>query len=342
MFALGDFPIREAVLYLAPMAGVSDVPFRELCLEHGADLAVAEMLGCDIGHWKSRKNRDRLRRSNGRSPEIVQIAGADPELMARAARANEATGADVIDINMGCPAKKVLRRAAGSALLRDPGQVRRILQAVTGAVDVPVTLKIRTGWSREHRNGVDIARLAEDCGIQLLTVHGRTRECRFRGEAEYDTIAAIREAVSIPVIANGDIDSPEKAARVLQHTGAAGLMIGRSVQGQPWLFQRIRHYLDHGSAGPEPEGRTAAAVAIDHIRRVHEFYGDRKALLFARKHLSWYAGFLPGGGDLKSAFNRLESITDQRTMLLEYHGSLPGHNVAAATESTACLKEKAA
>ncbi|MEX1196746.1 MAG: tRNA dihydrouridine synthase DusB [Pseudohongiellaceae bacterium] len=338
MIKLGAFQLPEPALILAPMAGISDVPFRELCLEHGADLAVAEMLGCDTGHWHSRKNRDRLRRSNGNGPEIVQIAGADPVMMAEAARLNVATGADVIDINMGCPAKKVLQRAAGSALLKDPVQVEAILRAVTGAVDVPVTLKIRTGWSRDNRNGVDIARLAEDCGIRMLSVHGRTRECRFRGEAEYDTIAAIREAVRIPVIANGDIDSPEKAAFVLRHTGAAGLMLGRSAQGRPWLFRRIRQHLESGSSGVEPDGVTATRIAMDHIRRVHAFYGDHKALLFARKHLSWYANVLPGGYDLKSVFNRLESTTEQTALLARHHQSL----LEDVQGAVACPKEKAA
>lgn len=338
MIELGTFQISEPALILAPMAGISDVPFRELSLEHGADLAVAEMLGCNVDRWHSHKNRDRLRRSNGSGPEIVQIAGADPAMMAEAARLNVATGADVIDINMGCPAKKVLQRAAGSALLKDPGQVEAILRAVTGAVDVPVTLKIRTGWSRANRNGVDIARLAEDCGIRMLSVHGRTRECRFRGEAEYDTIAAIREAVRIPVIANGDIDSPEKAAYVLRHTGAAGLMLGRAAQGRPWLFRRIRQYLETGDGGAEPDGVTATRIAMDHIRRVHAFYDDRKALLFARKHLSWYASVLSGGSDLKSVFNRLESTPEQMATLVEHHQSLLEDVRGAA----ACLKEKAA
>lgn len=335
MIELGTFQIREPALILAPMAGVSDVPFRELCLDHGADLAVAEMLGCNISHWKSRKNRDRLRRSNAEGPEIVQIAGADPDMMAEAAIVNVATGADVIDINMGCPAKKVLQRAAGSALLRDPDQVRAILEAVTSAVDVPVTLKIRTGWSPAMRNGVDIARIAEDCGIRMLSVHGRTRECRFRGEAEYDTIAAIRESVSIPVIANGDIDSPEKAARVLRHTGAAGLMLGRPAQGRPWLFGHIREYLRTGRLPRGPDGPGATGIALQHIRRVHAFYGDHKALLFARKHLSWYAAVLPGGRDLKREFNRLESVEEQ-IRCLERH-------LEFLTDSaTTCQKEKAA
>lgn len=337
MFSLGRHTIEQPLI-LAPMAGISDVPFRELCLAHGADLAVAEMLSCNVQQWKSRKNRDRLRRSSHAGPEIVQIAGSDPGMMAEAAIVNVATGADVIDINMGCPAKKVLQRAAGSALLKDPALVKRILDSVISAVDVPVTLKIRTGWSRDHRNGIEIARIAEDAGIHMLSVHGRTRECRFKGEAEYDTIAAIKQAVSIPVIANGDITTARKAAEVLNHTGADGLMIGRAAQGSPWLFRAIRHYLSRGLELPVPSDAERARIAFDHIQRLHAFYDPQKALLFARKHLSWYSKHLPDGRHLKSEFNHLESLTAQMETLQHYIGSLePSVEPAAEPE-----KDKAA
>jgi len=314
---LGKFSLNQPLI-LAPMAGVSDVPFRELCVDQGATLAVGEMLSCNISQWHSRKNRDRLRRSKGSGPEIVQIAGSDPEMMAEAARANVAMGADVIDINMGCPAKKVLQHAAGSALLKDPDLVRRILDAVVAAVDVPVTLKIRTGWSRDNRNGVEIARIAEDAGIHMLSVHGRTRECRFRGEAEYETIAAIKQQAGIPVIANGDITCAQKAREVLARTGTDGLMIGRGAQGRPWIFRAIRHFLDTGRELPEPDALQIAETLLDHIQRLHRFYEAPKALLFARKHMSWYHVHLPGGRDLKTEFNRLESLSEQ-TDSVQHH-----------------------
>lgn len=311
MIQLGDHCI-DTPLMLAPMAGVSDLPFRQLCLAHGADLAVAEMVTSNTALWHKRKHRDRLRQDGdtGR-PRIVQIAGAEPSMMAEAAMVNAAMGADVIDINMGCPAKKVLRRAAGSALLRDPSLVERILKAVISAVEQPVTLKIRTGWSPGHRNGVEIARIAEDAGVSMLTVHGRTRECRFRGEAEYDTIAAIRQAVSIPVIANGDIHDAEKARQVLDHTRADGLMIGRPAQGRPWIFSEIAHFLRHGTHKPAVSALDIARLLLEHIQRLHRFYGADKGMLFARKHVAWYSKHLPGGHGLKSSFNELQSSSAQ-------------------------------
>lgn len=320
-FPLGRFELQRPLI-LAPMAGVSDVPFREICMSQGADLAVAEMLGCDVQQWHNRKNRDRLRRARHAGPQIVQIAGSDPDMMAEAAIANVALGADVIDINMGCPAKKVLQRAAGSALLRDPALVERILRSIRSAVEVPVTLKIRTGWSPALRNGIDIARLAEDCGISMLTVHGRTRECRFRGEAEYDTIAAIKQAVTIPVIANGDITSGEKAAAVLKHTGADGIMIGRAAQGQPWLFRAVQHYLQHGRLPTPPEAMERARVMQQHITRIHAFYEAPKALVFARKHISWYSEHLPLGRELRQQFNALDNIDEQQALLRRYEEQL--------------------
>jgi len=291
-FQLGDFAIANPVL-LAPMAGVSDAPFREICSAHGAGLTVAEMLTSNRERWVSDKNRLRQVKPRISGPQIIQIAGSDPALMAEAAIVNVAMGADVIDINMGCPAKKVLRKAAGSALLKDPALVARILRAVVAAVDVPVTLKIRTGWCPQSRNGIDIARLAEQCGVHMLTVHGRTRACRFRGQAEYDTIARIKQAVSIPVIANGDITSPEKARHVLEQTGTDGLMIGRAAQGQPWLFRGIQHFLATGRTLATPSLECIGDCMHRHLTKIYTFYGDRKGILYARKHVSWYARHLP-------------------------------------------------
>jgi tRNA-dihydrouridine synthase B len=320
-FKLGKHHLYQPIL-LAPMVGVSDLPFREICLQQGATLTVAEMLPADSRTWSSEKNRLRLKRTGKCGPEIVQIAGFDPVMMADAARKNADMGAEVIDINMGCPAKKVLKRAAGSALMRDPELVEAILRAVVSAVDVPVTLKMRTGWSRDQRNGADIARLAEDCGIQMISVHGRTRECRFLGDAEYDTIAQIKHSVNIPVIANGDITSPAKARFVLDHTGADGIMIGRAAQGSPWIFRQIREYLDTGRNGSNPPAADISTLMIDHIRALHAFYGDFKGALFARKHIDWYSKALPGGEYLKQQFMLTTDALEQRDILGSFHEKL--------------------
>ena len=317
-FVLGNHTLHQP-LVLAPMVGVSDLPFREICLQQGATFAVAEMVTANPALWDSEKNRLRLKRSSSCGPDIVQIAGFDPQMMAEAARLNAEQGDEVIDINMGCPAKKVLKKAAGSALLKDPALVERILRAVTAAVDVPVTLKIRTGWSRDQRNGLDIARIAEDCGIAMLSVHGRTRECRFLGDAEYDTIAQIKQLVRIPVIANGDIDSPQKARYVLDHTRADGLMIGRAAQGRPWIFRQIRQYLDTGATSAAPPAADISSLMIDHIRALHAFYGDFRGALFARKHIDWYSKVLPGGDTLKQQFMQLDDAGAQLHLLTAYH-----------------------
>ncbi|TFH75839.1 tRNA dihydrouridine synthase DusB [Gammaproteobacteria bacterium LSUCC0112] len=317
-FRLGKHVLSRPIL-LAPMVGVSDVPFREVCLQQGATLTIAEMLPADTAMWKSEKNRLRLKRSTACGPEIVQIAGFDADMMAEAARLNADMGAEVIDINMGCPAKKVLKKAAGSALMRDPELVEQILRAVVAAVDIPVTLKMRTGWCRAQKNGVDIARIAEDCGISMISVHGRTRECRFVGDVEYDTIAAIKQSVCIPVIANGDIDSPEKAIQVLKHTGADGLMIGRAAQGRPWIFREIREFLDGGEHAVPPSASEISNLMQDHIRALHAFYGDFRGTLFARKHIDWYSKALPGGDLLKSSFMAADSVESQQDLLTNWH-----------------------
>lgn len=307
---------------LAPMAGITDQPFRRLCREYGAGLTVSEMLIGNSDLWHTRKSALRLASTDSSDLRAIQIAGADPAMMADAARRCQEAGADIIDINMGCPAKKVCKRAAGSALLREPELVAAILQAVVAAVDVPVTLKIRTGWSPEQRNGIDIARLAEDSGIQSLAVHGRTRACRFNGHAEYDSIAAIKAAVSIPVWANGDITSAEQAARVLHHTGADGVMIGRGAQGRPWLFREINHYLQTGQHAPQVSIEEQRAVLLRHLGEMHHFYGDHQGLRIARKHCSWYLDELDSDKAFRREFNRLDSAAAQ---LDAVHGFFEQH-----------------
>ena len=287
MLHIGPYTLASQVL-LAPMAGVSDLPFRQLCRGFGAALVTSEMITSDTSLWHSRKSRQRLPHADDPKPRSVQIAGVEPAMMAEAARRNVELGAEIIDINMGCPAKKVCKKAAGSALLQHPDLVKAILQAVTAAVAVPVTLKIRTGWSPEHRNAVEIARIAEDAGIQALAIHGRTRACRFKGEAEYDTIAAVKQAIAIPVIANGDIRSPQQAKQVLDHTGADAIMIGRAAQGQPWIFQQINHYLQSGELLPAPPAAEIGALVEQHLQALEDFYGEHLGPRIARKHLGWY------------------------------------------------------
>ncbi|MGL5775912.1 MAG: tRNA dihydrouridine synthase DusB, partial [Aeromonas veronii] len=278
----------ETPLIVAPMAGVTDRPFRELCLRLGAGMAVSEMLLANPDVWDTQKTRMRMDHSAEGGLRSVQIAGADPEMMAFAARYNVEQGAQIVDINMGCPAKKVNKKLAGSALLRYPDQVKAICRAVVDAVEVPVTLKIRTGWDPDNRNGVEIARIAEDCGIAALAVHGRTRACLYRGEAEYDTIKAIKQAVSIPVVANGDIDSPEKARYVLDYTGVDAVMIGRAAQGRPWIFREIRHFLETGTKLPPPEREEVRTLMNEHVTNLHQFYGAYLGARIARKHVGWY------------------------------------------------------
>ncbi|PCH60297.1 MAG: tRNA dihydrouridine synthase DusB [SAR86 cluster bacterium] len=287
MIQIGPYSIANNLL-LAPMVGVSDKPFREICSLQGAGLTIGEMLTSNTQLWHNEKNRHKLGMPDITGPQAIQIAGSDPQMMANAAQLNAQRGAHIIDINMGCPAKKVLKKAAGSALLRDTGLIRQILESVVASVDIPVTLKIRTGWCEQTRNGVEVAKIAQDYGIKMLSVHGRTRACRFQGSAEYDTIAAIKQAVEIPVIANGDIDSPEKAAAVLAHTQADGLMIGRAAQGRPWIFAEIEHYLKTGEPLAEKSLPDLLQLIECHLNRIYSFYGDFKGVWFARKHVSSY------------------------------------------------------
>jgi tRNA-dihydrouridine synthase B len=310
MFRIGPYSIDSRVI-LAPMAGVTDRPFRQLCRRMGAGLVVSEMVTSDSRLWHTRKSSFRLDHSGEAEPRSIQIAGGDPEMMAEAARLNVANGAQIIDINMGCPAKKVCNKAAGSALLRDEPLVKDILQAVVAAVDVPVTLKIRTGWCPQTRNGVRVAEMAEAAGIAALAVHGRTRADRYLGEAEYDTIARIREAIRIPLFANGDIDSPQKAASVLEHTGADAVMIGRAAQGRPWLLGQIDHYLRTGELKPEPDLAGQHEILRDHLHALHAFYGDYLGVRIARKHVGWYLQSCNDTRDFRQRFNQLETASDQ-------------------------------
>lgn len=291
MLKIGAYSLGSPTV-LAPMAGISDQPFRALCTKFGAGMVVSEMLTSDTRLWSSRKSRTRLsdgnNTSNKLSPRVIQIAGSEPNQLAAAAQACVAEGTQIVDINMGCPAKKVCNRAAGSALLQDEALVADILRKVVLAVDVPVTVKIRTGWDEAHRNGTTIARIAEDAGIQGLTVHGRTRACRFRGQAEYDTIADIVQQVSIPVIANGDITSPQKAKAVLAYTGAAAIMIGRAAQGNPWIFRQINHYLSSNEALDAPRLAEIEQTILEHLSHLHGFYGEYQGVRIARKHFAWY------------------------------------------------------
>ena len=293
-------------LILAPMAGISDRPFRELCRQFGAGMAVAEMVTSDTSLWHSRKSSLRLVDCDDQEPRAIQIAGSEPEQMAAAARGCVKMGAQLIDINMGCPAKKVCNKAAGSALLRDELLVAEILRTTVTAVDVPVTLKIRTGWDPDTRNALQIARIAEQEGIQALAIHGRTRADRFKGEAEYDTIAAVKQAIGIPVLANGDINTPQKARQVLEHTKADGLLIGRGAQGRPWIFRDMLHYLTTGEQLPPlPLGELQETLRL-HLGRMHDFYGPVMGVRIARKHLAWYLQWLPDSREFRSRFNGLD------------------------------------
>jgi len=300
------------------MAGVTDLPFRRLCLRLGASLAVSEMISSLPDLAQSRKSRLRREHPQGGSPAWIQIAGSEPDLMAEAARFNVDRGAQIIDINMGCPAKKVCRRDAGSALLGDEGQVAAILSAVVNAVQIPVTLKIRTGLNPLQRNAVKIAQIAEQCGIAALSIHGRTRACAFRGEAEYQSIAEVKNAISIPVIANGDIDSPQKAAFVLQQTGADGLMIGRAAQGNPWIFRDIEQFMLTGKVPLAPSRQEVKNTLLTHLEGLYDFYGEIQGVRVARKHLGWYCKPLPGGLALWKRINRIESANLQWRMARDF------------------------
>ena len=323
---LGSFELPNRV-FAAPMAGVTDRPYRKLCRGLGAGYAVSEMAASNPRLWASEKTMRRLDHDGESAPVAVQLAGADPAMLAEAARYNVARGAQIIDINMGCPAKKVCNVACGSALLREEAQVARILDAVVAAVadlgDVPVTLKYRTGWDPGNRNAIAIARIAEDAGIRMLTLHGRTRACGFGGEAEYDTIAAVKRVVRIPVVANGDIDTPEKALAVLRRTGADAIMVGRAAQGRPWIFREIDHFLRTGEHLPPPRVAEVHALLLEHLDDHYAFYGTHVGVRSARKHLIWYTRRLEGGDEFCARMNRLDDCDAQRAAVdafLREHG----------------------
>ncbi len=298
-------------LFVAPMAGVTDRPFRQLCKKFGAGMAVSEMVASNSLLWGSEKTRRRANHEGEVDPISVQIAGADPEMMADAARYNVGEGAQIIDINMGCPAKKVCNVMAGSALLKDEPLVGRILEAVVKAVRVPVTLKFRTGWDKDNKNALTVARIAEQSGIQLLSIHGRTRACGYTGRAEYDTIAEVKGATRLSVIANGDITTPEKAKYVLDYTKADGIMIGRAAQGRPWIFREIEYYLKTGVRMPPPLVTEIHQVLIAHLYDLYAFYGVDTGVKIARKHISWYTKGLAGSASFRHAMNQLQTIEEQ-------------------------------
>lgn len=310
--------LLESPVIAAPMAGVTDQPFRNLCRKLGAALAVSEMVTSNTKLWKSKKTQFRLNHIGEDAPRAVQIAGTDPLQMAEAAKLNADLGAEIIDINMGCPAKKVCKAAAGSALLKDEPLVASILHTVVTSVDIPVTLKIRTGWSEESKNAIQIAKIAEEHGIQALTIHGRTRNDFFNGVAEYETIAEVKSAIKIPIIANGDIDSPKKAFEVLKFTHADAVMIGRAAQGSPWIFREIAHYLRTKEEMPPPTINERKDILLEHLGELYNFYGEERAVRLARKHVSWYLGDLPGSREFRSVFNALGSGKTQVNAIIEF------------------------
>ncbi|UBB25932.1 tRNA dihydrouridine synthase DusB [Pseudoxanthomonas japonensis] len=318
---IGPHRIDTPVI-LAPMAGVTDKPFRQLCKRLGAGLAVSEMTISDSRFWKTDKSRRRMDHDGEPAPISVQIAGTEPRQLAEAARYNVDHGAQIIDINMGCPAKKVCNAWAGSALMRDESLVARILEAVVGAVEVPVTLKIRTGWDCDHRNGPVIARIAEASGIAALAVHGRTRDQHYTGQAEYATIAAIKAELRIPVFANGDVDSPHKAAAVLKATGADAVMIGRAAQGRPWIFREVAHFLATGDLLPAPALSEVRDVLLGHLHALHGFYGEAQGVRIARKHLGWYAKDRPENAAFRAVVNRAETAEAQIALTTDYFDAL--------------------
>jgi tRNA-dihydrouridine synthase B len=322
VFCLGNYEFDRPIA-LAPMAGVSDHVFRSLCLRYGADYAVSEMVASNPRLRNTDKTQRRLEHGDTTGIRIVQIAGADPQSLADAARYCADNGANVIDINMGCPAKKVCNKLAGSALMRDEILVSSLLSAVVDAVDVPVTLKMRTGWDLEHRNAPTIARMAEELGISALTIHGRTRACRFNGQAEYDTIAEIKQLVSIPVIANGDIRTAAEAQSIFDHTACDGLMIGRAANGNPWIFQQIKRALNRAEVS-QPSCDDIVQTMAHHVNAIHELYGYQIGTRVARKHVGWYAQQMFNGESFRQAFNRIETAQAQITFIENYHNDPQG------------------
>jgi tRNA-dihydrouridine synthase B len=318
---IGPYQLKNNLI-VAPMAGVTDRPFRQLCKTMGAGMAVSEMVASNSLLWGSEKTRRRANHDGEVDPISVQIAGADPKMLADAAKYNVDEGAQIIDINMGCPAKKVCNVMAGSALLKDEPLVARILRAVVEAVNVPVTLKIRTGWDRGSKNALAVARIAQSSGIQALAIHGRTRACGFTGEAEFETIAAVKAAIGIPVIANGDIGTPERVKEVLGYTGADAVMIGRAAQGRPWMFREITYFLETGGRLPPPEVAEIHRVLIAHVHDLYNFYGEFTGVRVARKHISWYTKGLAGSAAFRHAMNQLQTCDEQMSAVNEFFAEL--------------------
>ncbi|MCC7116158.1 MAG: tRNA dihydrouridine synthase DusB [Burkholderiales bacterium] len=338
---IGPYELRNA-LAVAPMAGVTDRPFRPLCRRLGAGYAVSEMVASNPALRHTAKSRRRIDHSGEAAPIAVQIAGADPGTMADAARYNVDLGAQIIDINMGCPAKKVCDVAAGSALLSDESRVAAILEAVVAAVDVPVTLKFRTGPTPQRRNAPRVARIAESAGIAALAIHGRTRACAFVGAVEYQTIAEVKRAVSIPVFANGDIDTPDRARQVLEATGADALMIGRAAQGRPWIFREIAHYLETGRRLAPPTVDEVRSIVLEHLRDHVDFHGEVVGVRTARKHLSWFCARLPGGGPFRSAMLAHDTVAGQRGEVERYFDALAATGAVIDNEASVAHGRRAA
>ncbi|MDI1230232.1 MAG: tRNA dihydrouridine synthase DusB [Methylobacter sp.] len=312
---IGSYQLKNNLI-LAPMAGISDRPFRELCTQFGAGLAVSEMVASNPALRQHKRTLLKADHDGETGIRSVQILGTDPQLMADAARLNAQRGAQIIDINMGCPAKKVCSVAAGSALMRDEALVKRILDAVVNAVDIPVTLKIRTGWDLHSRNAAKIAQIAENSGIAALTIHGRTRACKFNGQAEHDTVKQVKQAISIPVIANGDIDTPEQAQFVLQSTGADAIMIGRAAQGNPWLFSQISHFINHGKHLEKPTVTDIYSTLMSHLDKLYSFYGNASGVKIARKHIAWYFKHLESiAPDTKININQAQCPSEQIALI---------------------------
>ena len=314
---IGPYELASPFL-LAPMAGITDAPFRKLCRRFGAGLTTSEMTTADLRLWDTEKSRRRLDLDLDVEPSVVQIAGSDPGQLALAAQRCVDRGAHIIDINMGCPAKKVCNKLAGSALLKDTDLVSRILDAVVNAVQVPVTLKIRSGWDQNHRNGVEVARIAEASGIAAIAIHGRTRACRFKGAAEYETVAQIKKEISIPVIANGDIFTPEKSLEVLRLSSADGLMIGRGAQGRPWIFRELNHFLETGRRAPPLDNNEVRDTMLDHLDDLYKFYGETTGVRVARKHLTWYCTGVVNSKEFRSRVVRVESASEQIRLTHEF------------------------
>jgi len=322
---IGPVQLRNRLI-VAPMAGVTDRPFRILCKRLGAGMAVSEMVASNSLLWGSEKTIRRGNHEGEVEPRVVQIAGADPAMMAEAARYNADKGADIIDINMGCPAKKICNVYAGSALLQNEPLVAKIVDAVVKAVDIPVTLKIRTGWNKDNRNALTIARIAAEHGIQSLAMHGRTRACMYNGDAEYETIRAVKQSVSIPVVANGDIDSPEKAKFVLEYTGADAIMIGRAAQGRPWIFREIDHFLQTGAKLAPPSVAEIREVLVAHLHDLYAFYGYERGVRVGRKHIGWYTKGLKNSAVFRARMNTLENAELQLAAVAAFFDGLLAHS----------------